>query len=139
MTLLRVGDDVVLEDGREGQVWVQPRPEDWQVDVALGTEFARVRVDSVRVVARQLPEIRDTLHTARLVRGRIDHQCAKCRRLVKAGKEYVRSVVFPGHTSGAAGARGTPGARPHHQDLCLVCASKFRATHPSNLLPKDPS
>ena len=54
---LRIGDDVVLDDGREGQVWLSPHPDDFEVTVAVGgLQFATVPQHLVTVVRHQLPE-----------------------------------------------------------------------------------
>jgi hypothetical protein len=137
--LLRLGDDVRLEDGREGQVWIEPAPDAYKVVVALGNVFETVRLSDLQVVGSQLPGPPSSQHAARLIRARIDHKCAKCEAVVPAGKSYVRSVIFPGHQSGAAGERGKPGSRPIHQDLCVLCATKFPDTHPTNLQQKEAS
>lgn len=137
--LLRLGDDVRLEDGREGQVWIDPTPDAYKVVVAVGQVFETVPVDGLEVVGSQLPDPPSSQHAARLIRGRIDHTCAQCEAVVPAGKSYVRSVIFPGHQSGAAGDRGKAGSRPTHQDLCVRCATKFPATHPTNLQQKEAS
>lgn len=137
--LLRLGDDVRLGDGREGQVWIEPAEDAYVVVVALGNVFETVWLSDLQVVGSQLPEPPSTQHTARLIRGRIEHTCARCEVVVPAGKSYVRSVIFPGHQSGAAGDRGEAGSRPTHQDLCVLCATKFAATHPTNLQQKEAS
>lgn len=137
--LLRLGDDVRLEDGREGQVWLEPSPDAFVAVVALDAGVETVRLDTLQVIGSQLPAPPSTQHAARLIKARIEHTCAKCAAVVPAGKSYVRSVIFPGHQSGAAGDRGQAGSRPTHQDLCVLCATKFPDTHPTNLQQKEAS
>jgi hypothetical protein len=53
---VRHGDDVVLPDGREGQVWIDPHPEDWMVTVAVDQYPVEVPRTDLTVVRHQLPD-----------------------------------------------------------------------------------
>lgn len=138
---LELGAWVELEDGREGQVWTEPHPDDWRVLVATGDEYVKARRESLTVIAGSglpQPKTHPVDQAVRLVKARKRHKCG-CETGhsaaghvcigIKPGSQYVRSVLFPGEFNASG--------RPRVMKLCLSCARQYTSTDPATLVVKS--